>query len=81
MLEMPLFQSVKPAKEGLLIVPGHGVIMTEGIATKRHKIHKGSICVFLRLFVACFSCTATSKSHPDEAKDEGIALTSTAAKC
>ena len=25
--------------------------------------------------------TATSKSHPDEAKDEGIALTSTAAKC
>ncbi len=56
MLEMPLFQSVKPAKEGLLIVPGHGVIMTEGIATKRHKIHKGSICVFLRLFVACFSC-------------------------
>jgi len=54
MLEMPLFQSVKPAKERLLIAPDHGVIMTEGIATKRHKIHKGSICVFLSLVVGLF---------------------------
>ncbi len=61
MLEMPLFQSVKPAKEGLLIVPGHGVIMTEGIATKRaqnsQRVH---LCLFAPLcgsFLAPFCGT------------------------